>query len=1281
MDKQRKKERKNRLRGRKLVAGLAALAAGILLLNMALTYHIASGQAEQIGRMRVQNIAANFQRSLTRSESVLDRVGADLETMLQEGASEEKIRHFLAQQKELEYDSSGGLCLNVFCVVDGEVWISGMQTPDDYVLQDRIWYRGLQATPRGEVYFSPAYDDAFTDNMCYTVGKVLSDGVTIAAMDYSVSEIQGFVKELAGDGYGEALIVDSNEVVVGYSDPAMVGEKLSVVLPEYRDAFLRAVASDEANISLKSRQNGSRTIFCSKTENGWYLMCGISSRALYQDSYSLIFRVVLITLFLMAAAMAVYFALPALRRKKGLREEKKQLREEKRQARKKDGQQTDDITTADQRKFQAGISAILVIAMLATIFICARMNISESRIKMEDEVLKYNYAVGDWILEQKSILDMFENVVVAKPELLDSYEGMVKFLDDITKHYPKISATYIANPKFAHGHPMVMNNGWVPDEDYVEEERVWYTGALTAEDFNITEPYYDARTGEYCITFSKVVQSEQGEFYGVFAIDFYLDVLTNILGESYSEQGYAFLVDKNGLIIDHPNSAYEFSDENPVNIHDLVYDRFYSENGMVTFTDFDGRLKVGTSLEEDASGFRLFVVKNWWSIYGNVLEHTVLFFVLFGVCILGINLVMNRMIQWQQKANDDLREMAASAIRAEQAKSLFLSNMSHEIRTPINAVLGMNEMILRECNDSQLLTYAENIQSAGKTLLFLINDILDMSKIESGKMEIVPVEYNLGELVLDLWNVICLRAQEKGLAIKFEVEPEMPAGLYGDDLRIKQIVTNLLTNAVKYTPQGGVEMKVSCERVADKKLVLTVSVKDTGIGIRKEDIGKLFEEFRRLDEKKNRRIEGTGLGMNITMSLLGLMGGEMKVDSVYGEGSTFTVTIPQTIVEETPVGSFEEIQKKRRTEIDTQKQIFEAPEARVLVVDDNAMNLAVFQALLKRTKVQIDTADSGRACLALVQKEKYHIIFMDHMMPEMDGIQTLHEMRKDPDSPNLDTPVIALTANAIVGAREMYLQEGFENFLSKPIEGELLEKMIREYLPEELIRCVEDAGEAVTEEKKEEPEGEAGEAVTEEQEERYLQEGISIRQGLSYAGGNRDVYLDLMNMFLKGKEQQEQNLKGFLDDENMADYGILAHALKGNARMLGADRLADIAFLHEKAGKEGQLAYAREHWEELAEEWEKCRSSFDVLYHEYREDEPEKYAAVSGGETVDVPAEELEEIKKLLNEFQTPQATERLKSWLEKPLEPAMHEKLRDALLAIEEEFDEDKAIEILSGS
>lgn len=312
-----------------------------------------------------------------------------------------------------------------------------------------------------------------------------------------------------------------------------------------------------------------------------------------------------------------------------------------------------------------------------------------------------------------------------------------------------------------------------------------------------------------------------------------------------------------------------------------------------------------------------------------------------------------------RELNREYEKAKDEAERANEAKSLFLSNMSHEIRTPINAVLGMNEMILRESADEQVLSYAENIRSSGKTLLFLINDILDMSKIESGKMEIIPVEYEPANVLLDLWNVIFLRAQEKDLSVRFTLDETLPRILFGDDVRIKQIVTNLLTNAVKYTPQGGVELQAAYERRGEEEIVLIISVKDTGMGIKKEDMGKLFESFQRLDEEKNRNIEGTGLGMNITMSLLKLMDGEMKVESEYGKGSNFTVTIPQRIVCDEPAGDFESMKTRQEQSKKARGQIFEAPEARVLVVDDNAMNLTVFTSLLKRTRMNITTASSG----------------------------------------------------------------------------------------------------------------------------------------------------------------------------------------------------------------------------------------------------------------------------------------------------------------------------------
>ncbi|MCM1046030.1 MAG: response regulator [Candidatus Gastranaerophilales bacterium] len=619
-----------------------------------------------------------------------------------------------------------------------------------------------------------------------------------------------------------------------------------------------------------------------------------------------------------------------------------------------------------------------------------------------------------------------------------------------------------------------------------------------------------------------------------------------------------------------------------------------------------------------------------------------------------------------RKLNIEYEKAKDEAVRANEAKSLFLSNMSHEIRTPINAVLGMNEMILRECADEQLLSYAANIRSSGKTLLFLINDILDMSKIESGKMEIVRVDYVFADLLIDLWNVIFLRAQEKGLTLSFSLDETMPKTLYGDDVRIKQIVTNLLTNAVKYTPQGGIEVYATYKKTGEEQINLILSVKDTGMGIKKEDMGKLFESFQRLDEEKNRNIEGTGLGMNITMSLLRLMDGDMKVESEYGKGSTFTVTIPQKIVCGDPTGSFAEIRDRQEQSALKKQQTFEAPEASVLVVDDNDMNRKVFQSLLKRTKMKITAADSGRQCLELVKKEPFHIIFMDHMMPEMDGIETLHEIRKLSDFPNEDTPVIVLTANALSGAREAYLQEGFVDFLTKPIDGDLLEQTVARYLPADLVHQKE----AVLQEEK------AGGMKADEK--AFLAYGISIANGLSHAKGDGQMYLELVGMFLKEREKQE-TMRQFILAQNMADYAILVHGLKGNARTLGADALADAAYEHEMRSKTQDGDYVAAHWDDLLAVWDKTLEGF-FAYYESHGGERDKYEAVgsAGKELLQVSRDELERVALLLDDFETQEAIGQLKEWIGQALEPKMHERIKSALIALEDEFDEEKAIRLL---
>ena len=386
-----------------------------------------------------------------------------------------------------------------------------------------------------------------------------------------------------------------------------------------------------------------------------------------------------------------------------------------------------------------------------------------------------------------------------------------------------------------------------------------------------------------------------------------------------------------------------------------------------------------------------------------------------------------------------------------EAKSYFLANMSHEIRTPINAILGMNEMILRESKNENVVTYAKDIESAGKSLLSLINDVLDFSKIEAGSMDLVETEYDLSSLINDVNNMITMRAEQKQLEFRLSVDETLPERLYGDEVRIRQIMLNLLNNAVKYTKEGYVELSVHGTPLPDRKLQLIIDVKDTGIGIREEDKEKLFLSFQRLDVNKNHAVEGTGLGLTITRNLLKLMNGTIQVESEYGVGSVFTAVIPQTIVSDQPIGDIYErtmaFQKQRKV----YKESFHAKDARILVVDDTPMNLMVFRNLIKQTQIQMDEALSGRACIEMAGSTSYDIIFLDYRMPEMDGITTLQIMKSTKDYLNAETPVILFTANAVSGAKERFMREGFDDYLTKPVDGATLERMLLQYLPKEKV--------------------------------------------------------------------------------------------------------------------------------------------------------------------------------------------------------------------------------------
>ena len=406
-----------------------------------------------------------------------------------------------------------------------------------------------------------------------------------------------------------------------------------------------------------------------------------------------------------------------------------------------------------------------------------------------------------------------------------------------------------------------------------------------------------------------------------------------------------------------------------------------------------------------------------------------------------------------------------------------------------------------------------------------------------------------------------------------------------DELRIKQIVTNLLTNAVKYTLKGGIRMRVNYRRIGADQIDLVISVEDTGMGIRQEDMEKLFERFQKLDEKNTRNIEGTGLGLNIAMSLLKLMGGSMKVDSEYRKGSTFTVTIPQKVLNNEPTGDFTTVMGRQASDTEQERSSFEAPEANILVVDDNDINLDVFQALLKRTKMNIVTADSGKACLELVKKEHFHIIFMDHMMPEMDGVETLHEIQKLTQFPNENTPVIALTANAISGARELYLKEGFADFLTKPVDPDLLEELIASYLPEELVKMNKAAQETVSED-----------SFKKEEFSRLEQKGFHISTGMRYCHGDSEFYEEMLVRFTKDAEQKAADIETSFQNEDIINYQVLVHSLKSSSKMIGADGLSEMARGAEEAAKTRNLSYIRGNHRTLMDKYrETARYISDVF--------------------------------------------------------------------------------------
>ncbi|MCR5106611.1 MAG: response regulator [Lachnospiraceae bacterium] len=759
-------------------------------------------------------------------------------------------------------------------------------------------------------------------------------------------------------------------------------------------------------------------------------------------------------------------------------------------------------------------------------------------------------------------------------------------------------------------------NGYYTDYDL--RNRDYYKLVLYTREIYFTSPYRDISTGSYIVTMSASCKNPDGSIAGVLALDIYIDAfLDPVRYTNVPDDSYIFLIDSNYGLASHPNEDFGYVDERPRILSDLRFDIYHSvkeeiekkEFDMVNLRDYDG-------VERDM--FISDISSCDWCVVAAISDAELKSSerLMVGYTIAALFITLSSGIIWTlfgaKKMMDQLNDAIGEANAANEAKSIFLANMSHEIRTPINTILGMNEIIARDIAEADdmiskgqdinrdmlddISVSSGNILNAGNSLLTIINDVLDFSKIEAGKMEITKGEYSLGSVLNDVSNAIYFRAKEKGLEFIMYVDEMIPDRLYGDEFRLRRIMLNLLGNALKFTDEGNIRLTVEKKSREDKDgeydIDLLIKVRDTGIGIKREDLDKLFNKFERLDMKRNSSIEGAGLGLPITKNLLELMDGTIKVESEYGKGSIFMVSVPQKVISPEPVGDFRE---KFRESIRSETkggELFTAPDALILAVDDTTINLKVIKGLLKRTKIRIDTANGGREAVELTETKKYDIILMDQRMPDLDGEETMKCIRGSDKSLNKDTCFICLTADAVNGAKERYLNKGFDDYLAKPVDGTELERKLLKYLPADKIRERSGEEEGKNADTGSKEAGRNNDLSTEEASElqsvyeekviladdkeealkvMFENAGIDYGEGLKNCMKDIELYRDILLDYEKSYDSLSEKMEMYCNNKDLNAYEVLVHSLKSSSRVIGADHLSELAFEQENRAKNGDL--------------------------------------------------------------------------------------------------------------
>lgn len=1090
----------------------------------------------------------------------------------------------------------------------------------DYV-HDREWF--TEAARTGEMYFSSAYRDSDTGKTVITISKGVYRRNTlqgVLAADIFVDVLVDKIRkaDVAQDSY--AFLVDRDLGMIVHPYEAYMYDDLPHNVMDvdgvpYANVVSKIRSGSGEMVYARDYDGVMRGFVVSRMSNtGWYVGLAISERELMHDFDLLVrgFLVAGLVAILIGCGIAVVLAHVLDKMSSQRQEYEVKVRSLRNQVaasapvRVLEHLNEDETETVIPVDMTRKVRIRRLIPMVLILLLMALMVVYSTRAINDVSVANIHEVGRDRISAAAAELDNY--LQVGKATLwvtADTVDHMAKsgsttqeILDYLIVETETQKEQFDVNINGLYGYVMgeyLDGLQWVPPADYDPTRRDWYQAALEAGgDATIVAPYVDAQTGSVIISISRMLSNGTD----VLSIDLMMDYIQELVsGLQIKNKGYGFIVSEDGMIIAHRDreqvGRYLTADEDKLEMFDRIRD---IRDGHFEITA--DRRQSTVFVKEIMDQWYLAIAISSEELMGEVQQQLLVNILICVVtfALIAIFFMISRRtesnysrqieemrVEEQKQAYEarTLKLAKEAADRANEAKSEFLANMSHEIRTPINAVLGMNEMILRETDAAQgdqsterwlesfgkIRSYAGNIGSAGNNLLSIINSVLDFSKIEAGRMEITEEEYSLNSLLNDACNLVYFRARNKGLDFLIDVDETIPDRLIGDSIHVRQIMTNLLSNAVKYTEQGSIRVNVQAEeksREAGKKITLVITVQDTGIGIHREDIEKLFEKFQRMDLEKTSTVEGTGLGLAITQKLLSMMNGSIRVESEYGEGSVFTVRIPQRIAKSGPIGEFRMSFVNDFMASQPYSAAFRAPKAQILIVDDTRMNLTVAIGLLSKTQMKIDTATGGAGALEMTRSTPYDLILMDQRMPGMDGLETMRRIREQENGLNRGTPVICMTADAVQGARERYLAEGFTDYISKPIDSKELELMLKKHLP---LGKVEGGGETAPADGKT-----AGAADGLE----WLREaGVKTEDGLRFCQGDETLYRNILGEYLQGAETHMADLRKYFEAGDWKNYGIQVHTLKSTSRTIGAESLSAMAAELEKASNREDEEFIR----------------------------------------------------------------------------------------------------------